>query len=127
MILAIRTDSNQAEIYLVEPGGKVVKKQQWQAGRELSKQILAKINTIIAGNFVQIQAVVVYEGPGSFTSLRIGISVANALAYAKEIPIASTTGRNWLADGIKKLNTQKSGKYIVPRYGAEPNITKPKK
>jgi len=70
---------------------------------------------------------VVYKGPGSFTGLRIGISVANALAYGLNVPIVSTTGKDWQLQGIDRLKKGKNETSAVPDYGSEPHITLPTK
>ena len=66
---------------------------------------------------------VVVEG-ASFTALRIGIVVANALAYALEVPVSalSQDGRA-LASARKKF-----GRYslAVPHYTRQPDIGRPK-
>lgn len=38
-----------------------------------------------------LQGVVVLTGPGSYTSIRIGVSFANALGYARNIPVVGLT------------------------------------
>jgi len=54
-----------------------------------------------------ITEIKVNTGPGSFTGLRVGISIANALSYALKIPI----------------NDKKPGTTITPAYGKPPNIS----
>ena len=51
------------------------------------------------------------KGPGSFTGLRVGASIANTLSLTLNIPI----------------NGQAPGTVIEPTYGAPPSITMPKK
>lgn len=130
MILAIRTDSQQAEIYLLTSTGEAVASKTWQAGHQLSQQILKAITQLLAKKKValnQITGIIVYRGPGSFTSLRIGISVANALAYAQQVPISGTTGEDWMNKGLATLSKTKPGKFVIPEYGALPHITVQKK
>ena len=129
-VLAIRTDSETAELYILTREGKIANKQIWQAGRNLSKDLLKTISNLLKKaeiNFNNLGAVVVYRGPGSFTGLRIGISVANAIAYSLDIPVVGTTGKRWITVDSKQINKTKNRQFIVPEYGAEPNITKPKK
>ena len=38
-------------------------------------------------SFQDINAIEVNPGPGSFTGVRVGVSVANALSYALDIPV----------------------------------------
>ena len=102
----------------------------WQSGRDLSFELLGKITTLARqrdrdiGNFTGI---VVFSGPGSFTSLRIGHTVANALADSLEIPVVGALGDDWLSDGVSRLETAPIGQPVMPFYGAEPNITQAKK
>src|SRR5687767_10276156 len=99
MILAIRTDKSQAELYLLDESGKEQGSEVWEAGRELSQQILPRIRKLLKSQKIQfenLKGIVVFKGPGSFTSLRIGVSVANTLAYGLQIPVVGSAGKNWL-------------------------------
>ena len=125
MILTIRTDNPEAEIGLYGPNQNELFYLKWQAHRQLSETILIKIKEALDKNsaeFKDISGVVFYEGPGSFTGLRIGASVANAF----DVPVANCSGANWQVQGLNLLADSK-GRTAIPRYGAEPHITKPKK
>ena len=74
-----------------------------------------------------IEGVLVNKGPGSFTGLRIGISVANALSYSLNIPIVGAQDENWIEKGIMILATGKNSLPVTPFYGSDVNITTPKK
>ena len=74
-----------------------------------------------------LTGICVFEGPGSFTGLRIGISTANAISYSLDIPIVSSGGDTWIQDCAAKLSQGKNQKIVLPSYGSEPNITKPRK
>ncbi len=127
IILAVRTDKPEAELYLYENRKKVAE-IRWQAHRELAETIHKKIDTLLQGRPLKdVQGIVTYRGPGSFTGLRIGVSVANALAYSLNIPIVSAAGEDWIEKGIKALQEGKNERIIVPDYGRPPHITQPKK
>lgn len=129
IILTIRTDNPIAEISLYN-GHKQIAYEKWQAHRQLAETIHQKIQTVVklqGQTLKQIKGVVVYGGPGSFTGLRIGIAVANSLAFGLEIPIVATTDDNWLEAGISKLLNGETDKIAVPDYGAPPSITKQRK
>ena len=129
MKLAIRSDKPEAELYLVD-NKKIVKELKWPAHRELADTLLGQISGLVesAGiNLKSIEGLIIFTGEGSFTGLRIGTTVANALAYGLTIPIVSAESDNWIVLGLEKLENQQSGKYVVPKYSSEPNITKSKK
>ena len=128
MILAIRTDKPEAELYLLQDG-KITEEIKWQAHRELANTILKKIDEILRvkkAEYKDILGIVVYTGSGSFTGLRIGTTVANTIAYGLEVPIVSTSENDWIEKGVELLKNRKAGNYVSPRYDSEPNITKPK-
>ena len=129
LILTLRTDNPQAEIGLYESNEKLAY-EKWVAHRQLAETIHTKILDLLKTKDKQwsdIQAVVCYEGPGSFTGLRIGISVANALAYGLELPIVASAGHDWVKTGVKRLLQGESDKVALPEYGAPVRITSPKK
>ncbi len=128
MILALRTDKPEAELYLYEQNN-LVAKEVWEAHRELADTLLSKIREILENNNLKnedITGIIMHTGEGSFTGLRIGTTVANAMAYSLNIPIVSSEGEDWISNGIESLKTAKVGELVVPKYNAEPNITKPK-
>lgn len=130
MIITLRTDKPEAEIGLFSPDGAKIGYQTWYAHRELADTLLLKIKELLATqqkDFTAISGIVVYQGPGSFTGLRIGITVANALAYGQDIPLVGAMGSDWVNAGISKLAAGENDRIVLPEYGAEANITAPKK
>lgn len=129
LILTIRTDKPEAEVGLYDDEKELVY-DKWQAHRELAETLhvqIAKNLQFVIKEWSDIEGVVVFAGPGSFTGLRIGIATANALAYGLEIPIIGASGDDWLQTGIQQVLGGKSDTQVLPEYGAEPHITKPKK
>lgn len=128
LILTFKTDEQLAQISLYEDQKQLVH-MEWQAHRELSDTIHTKVVDVLMQadhRLHELEGITVYKGPGSFTGLRIGLSTANALAYALGIPITSATGDDWVAQGVKDLLAGKNEYSVVPEYGAAPHITKPK-
>lgn len=129
VILTIRTDKPEAEIGLFDDTTKLAY-ETWHAHRELAETLHSKIAALlkqIGKDWTDIAGVVAFQGPGSFTGLRIGLTVANALAYAKDIPIVAAQTDDWIQTGIQRLQNNESDKLALPEYGAEANITQPKK
>lgn len=127
MYLAIRSDKSMAEVYILEADGGVVAKKVWDADRELARDLPGVIDDLVKNDYTKLTGVIVYRGPGSFTGLRIGANVANAISYAENIPIVGSNGEAWLTDGTRRLGGGQNDKIALPEYGAAPHITPPKK
>lgn len=129
MILAIKTDQQEATILLID-GDKIIASKSWQAHRELADVILKKIEEILKESDLEwsdIEGVIGYQGPGSFTGLRIGLTVANTLAESLKVPIVSANQKSWPLKAADRINSGDDDKIVMPEYGADANITKPRK
>jgi len=161
MILYI--DTSNAEIMTVALGedGKAVAKRSLKAKYKQAEKLLPAIDMLLKKSIprttfrtrkvvrgkvhrtLDLKGIVVVNGPGPFTALRIGVATANALGYCFKIPVVgikSTEFNNldeMIKEGekrIKKVENKRSKhsigsawsakqNIVEPEYGQEPNIT----
>ena len=129
LILTIRTDKPEAEIGLFN-GSKQLEYHSWQAHRLLAETIHVTIKEVLkkhSFDWADIGGIVFYKGPGSFTGLRIGASVANALAQGGSLPLVCVSGDDWVAQGIHTLLDGHNDKVALPDYGNASITTQQKK
>jgi tRNA threonylcarbamoyladenosine biosynthesis protein TsaB len=129
LILTLRTDKPEAEIGLFEDHTKLAY-ETWHAHRELSVTLLGKVLDMLASQGKSLEAlggIVAFKGPGSFTGLRIGLTVANGLVYGQGMAGVATEGETWTTDGIAQLLAGKTEPMLIPRYGGAAHITQQKK
>lgn len=129
IILSIKTDQPKAYLGLWR-GQELIDEISWPAHRELSDTIHTQITALLAKSNLKlsnIEGLLVFRGPGSFTGLRISVTVFNSLAYGLGIPIVGSKGSDWQEKGIQHLLGGQDNNIVVPYYGAEANISFPKK
>jgi tRNA threonylcarbamoyladenosine biosynthesis protein TsaB len=129
MILALKSDQPIAELYLMKEQ-KELDAIKWEAHRQLSDTLIEKTEELLSKHGLEtkdLTGLVVFQGPGSFTGLRIGITFFNTLSYTLSIPIVGSVGDDWLNIGTEALNNDQEIKVIMPEYGREARITKPRK
>lgn len=97
-------------------------KISWKYVIGKNQRILIKINKLLINNKLKlsdISAIAVNRGPGSYTGLRVGVSVANCLAWTRRIPVYGfKSGQNLskiIANFVNKKN-KKSFNLIHPIY-----------
>lgn len=103
---------------------------EWQSDRMLAKGLLGHLNDLLKKQnktWSDISAIGALEGPGSFTGIRIGLTVMNTIADAQNIPIVGGRGDDWQNEVLAKINAGINEKIVLPFYGSEANITVPKK
>lgn len=128
MILLLDTSTPLCKLALVDGDWRY--DDEWQADRQLAKSLLKYLQQQLEKNnktFEDISGIGVFKGPGSFTGLRIGLTVLNTLADAEGIPIIGVTGDDWQNLALAKLNAGENEKIVLPLYGGEAHITKPRK
>lgn len=105
-ILHLKVDNDK--IYLELNG----KKKSLAAARQQAEKLLPAINSFC--DLKKVSAISIDNTGSSFTALRIGVTGANALAYALGWEIIPSN-----SDSVFKLNNKK---YAAPVYSQEPNI-----
>lgn len=124
MIIALDTSTPRCVLSIWD--GSSWNEHSWDAGRELAAGILTFLEDK-AGSLEEITGIIAYKGPGSFTGLRIGLTVLNTIADARQISIVGVSGQDWLTLGLERLQSGDNDRIVMPLYGAEPNITTPRK
>lgn len=92
------------------------KEYEWEGGREMAEGLHRFIFEKLKENgadWKDISEIHFFSGPGSFTGLRIGAAIVNALASELEVPLFDHKGEKH--------------KIIIPEYGRPANISQPKK
>ncbi len=63
--------------------------------------------------FDDLDAVAVSKGPGSYTGLRIGVSTAKGICYAKDLPLITINTLESMANGISEVEHEKDENAIL--------------
>lgn len=101
-VLLIDTSSNKK----IRVGIRIGRNEQWiqqDIAHKRAQVTLMLIDKLLKKkriDFKALEGIEVNTGPGSFTGLRVGIAVANALSYSLKIP----------------LNNKKVGEIVNPVY-----------
>jgi len=113
--------------------------------KKQSEMLLPNLKTSfdkIGAKFSEIDGLIVISGPGPFTGLRVGVTVANAICYTLNVPIYTlklekykklTDKANLLKSEVQKcffkilpvkqIRKLSEQKIAIPFYDKEPNIT----
>ena len=89
MILSINTKDQKVVKVSLKKEGKTIKSlsEENEYGSQVLSPIIEKLLKSQRAEFKDLEGIEVETGPGSFTGLRVGVSVANALGFALGIPV----------------------------------------
>lgn len=99
MLLAVDTSTAQVGLALYD-GAQVVAEYAWHSNRRHTVELAPAIAGLLSRCGVtmdQVQALGVALGPGSFTSLRVGLALTKGLALSRHIPLIGIPSLDILA------------------------------
>lgn len=91
LILSIETAATAVSVALHQ-SGKLVTALEHHVARSHSQVLVGMIDQLFKvhpGSMEQLAAVAISAGPGSYTGLRVGTSVAKGLCYGRSLPLIS--------------------------------------
>jgi len=116
MLLAVDSSTQWIGLALYD-GAMVISEMIWKTANHHSVEISPAIQAMLERSQVKMEQLTVLgvaRGPGSFTSLRIGLAVMKGLTFALHIPIIGVPTLDFLAAGV---SPEKSPLIAVLRAG----------
>ncbi|MBU4332425.1 tRNA (adenosine(37)-N6)-threonylcarbamoyltransferase complex dimerization subunit type 1 TsaB [Patescibacteria group bacterium] len=132
MILVINTAESNKLVIAITRDDFILDKTVVRVQYKESEKLLSTVDKLLKKNKVKLtdlQGVVVVKGPGGFSSVRVGVVVANTLSYALQIPVVGVKLSEFedlqglIKMGKLRLKKTRVGETVEPFYGREPNIT----
>jgi tRNA threonylcarbamoyladenosine biosynthesis protein TsaB len=124
-LLALDTSTSTASVALFD-GQRVLSETTWQAGREHSTRLLIEVDLAferIGRTPTELTGLVVARGPGSFTGVRVALSVAKGMAAGLSIPVWGVSSLDVLAHAagevdlpVRALLEAGRGRYATALY-----------
>jgi tRNA threonylcarbamoyladenosine biosynthesis protein TsaB len=111
MILCLETATPVCSVALCDSEGNILKRES-SDNRSHATRLTIFIEELLseAGiNTKDLEAVVVSKGPGSYTGLRIGVSVAKGIAYGSSVPLIGVDTTRSMFNGVIADASQKYG------------------
>ncbi|MEO1010102.1 MAG: tRNA (adenosine(37)-N6)-threonylcarbamoyltransferase complex dimerization subunit type 1 TsaB [Bacteroidota bacterium] len=113
IILNLETATTNCSVCLAKHGKPLVVEEQNTPNYSHSEQLHIFIKKVVERaslSLLDIAAVAVSKGPGSYTGLRIGVSAAKGLCFALDLPLISVPTLDNLAYQV----TDNSFDYVIP-------------
>lgn len=99
LTLGINTASSETSIALLE-NDKLIAEKSWQSKNNEAEKLMPAIAELCE-DLTKIEKVIVVKGPGSFTGLRVGVSVANTIAYLNKCELCAVdTFEYWWSKSV---------------------------
>ena len=114
LILNIETATPICSVCLAQDG-RVIGYRENSDGNSHARLLTVMIEELLSANSIslnQLDAVAVSSGPGSYTGLRIGVSVAKGLCYSLNIPLISVPTLGSMAEGLKQKSNSSLSYYL---------------
>ena len=130
MILAIESASTDPSVAIAAADGRLLAVDGWSASARQAHELLPRLLRVLeeaGGTLEDVAGIGVGIGPGSFTGLRVGMSIGKGLAFALDRPIVGVPSLEaWLAAEPEALaaaaRAGANDAYLLLRGEREPRI-----
>ena len=118
LILSIETSTTVCSVALSDGGLTVVEEKLFleKSHSNLLTLVIESIMKHAGLKLGELDAVAVSKGPGSYTGLRIGVSIAKGVCYALDKPLLSVNTLKAMAHEVNQFNVQ--GSLLCPMIDA---------
>ncbi len=134
LLLALDTSTSTASLALFD-GQRVLSETTWLAGREHSTRLLVEVDSAFARigrSTADLTGLVVARGPGSYTGVRVALSVAKGIAAALRLPAWGVSSLDVLALGastdlpLRAVLEAGRGRYATALYEHGASVDPPR-
>jgi len=118
-LLAIETSTEYCSVAVLH--GAIVRARTEHAGQTHSRRLMPLIQAVLAEAGIGLQdcaAVAFGAGPGSFTGLRIACSVAQGLAWGRDLPVVPVGTLVALAEAVRETVELAPGTHVLAALDA---------
>lgn len=115
LILNIETSSPVCSVCIAQDG-KLLGYRETTEANSHARLLTTMIDELLSElkiSYQQLQAVAVSSGPGSYTGLRIGVSVAKGLCYSLGIPLLSVPTLQSVAENMRTKTNNSLSYYLT--------------
>jgi tRNA threonylcarbamoyladenosine biosynthesis protein TsaB len=119
MLLAIDTSTLQMGLAVFD-GEEVLAETAWQSHAHHTRQLASAVEQLLTRLEItmnEITAIGVATGPGSFTSLRVGLAFVKGVALARHIPVIGIPTLDILAAAIPPSRKHRLGALLTAGRG----------
>jgi tRNA threonylcarbamoyladenosine biosynthesis protein TsaB len=130
VIVAVESASTDLSVAVADADGSILAQDGWSVGPRQAHELLPRLQELLqraGGSLQAVTGIGVGLGPGSFTGLRVGMSVAKGLAFALGRPLAGVPSlAAWLesepdaAAAVSRAGAREA--YLLIRGEGEPRV-----
>ena len=130
MIIALESASSDPSLALADPDGSAFAVDGWTGAGRQASELLPRLEALLESAHRELgeaTAIAVGVGPGSFTGLRVSMSLAKGMAFALGVPVVGVPSlAAWLegepAAGAAIARAGAQDAFVLIRGEAEPRV-----
>jgi len=123
VIVAFSTSSSQTSVALIAPDGAVIASRREHAPMQASGACFRQLESLFQETGRNLDAAELFAadlGPGSFTGVKVAVTIAKTLAFSKGKQVVGADSFDLIAPDRTVVMPSKKGEFFVRRANADP-------